>query len=159
MHNILIFIVLLASITWLYIGLFDSCQHIILRILMVTIGTLALYVMSSSKTYNSDFGETLFPSCMLELTPLNKGNTLVKFTNLPPNKKIVYWENDSLTCSNGGVASSDAYGEALISLNCPQKMNLDRFGNDKKLPSVIYYRYEIAGSKFSSIQSHELKCE
>lgn len=159
MHNILIYIVLLASLTWLYIGLFDSCQHIAIRILMVVIGTLALFVMSSSKTYNSDFGETLFPSCLLELTPLNKGNILIKFTNLPPNRKLVYWENDSLTCSNGGVAISDANGEALVTLKCPDKANLDRFGNDKKLPNIIYYRYETNNGRFSGIESYELKCE
>lgn len=157
-NNIILYIVILASFTWLYVGLFDSCQHIAIRILMVVVGSLALFVMPSA-SLTPEYGETLFPSCLLELTPINNGNTLIKFTNLPSKVKLVYWENDSLTCANGGVAMSNDKGDAIVSLNCPQKANLDRFGNDKKLPNVIYYRYEMPGGKFSSIESYELKCE
>ena len=153
MYSILLFIVVLSSFAWLYVGLFVSNVHIFLRIVMVIVGTIALVVMPQHDIYFPKWGEAVFPAGVLDITPA-QGNVILEIDSLPPNAKVVFWEHGS----NGGVSQACARGSAFITLDChvPSE-NVSRFGIDKKLPDLIYFRYEVSPGAFSAVQTKNLK--
>lgn len=153
MYSIILFVVILAAFSWLYVGIFVSDIHIVLRVVMVVVGTLALIVMPRNDIYNPSTGETIFPPGVLEPT-VPKGNVLLTIDNLPPSSLVVFWSDQY----SGGVSQVSENGKAYITISCKEDCPVNRFGIDKKLPDFIYFRYELFDKPgvFSRIHSKEI---
>ena len=107
-------------------------RSIITRILYLLIGAAALFLAFHRDTYVPFFGESIFPTSVLqEQTPAGATRT-VKIV-IKPHTKIVYWASepgDNLNkktftiaygkYENAGVTTSDNTGSAFLKLREPQ---------------------------------------
>jgi hypothetical protein len=160
------FVILLSSTAWLFIGLLAGDLNWFLRIALILIGILPLLVMPKRDTYLPFLGDMALPSSALSATKL-EGNVLIQLVNLPPNSKVIYWAanpgTDPKTSPkkayaghfNGGVSITDNKGTAQIAISCPQNYTVNRFGIDKVLPKHVHFRYELPDKNglFSRIET------
>ena len=177
LYKLVMFIVVLSSAFWLYLGIFLNEAPWPLRVVMVVVGTLALVIMPCTELYTPYVGETLWPAFVLDDTPL-RGNVAMQLTNLPPKVKVIYWAS-----GKGGVATTSGGGVANITLQCDggngdgdsDSDNNDtrtgvkakigslasRLGIDKDLPDHVYFRYELTESPgmFSRVHVEKIVCE
>lgn len=169
LYAIVMFVILLSSTAWLFIGLLAGDLNWFLRIALILIGILPLLVMPKRDTYLPFLGDMALPSSALPATKLN-GNVLMQLINLPPNSKVIYWAANSDQQQkmpivgpkkaysghfNGGVSITDNKGTAQIALSCPQNYTVNRFGIDKVLPKHVHFRYELPDKNglFSRIET------
>lgn len=172
LYMFVVFIVLLSSVMWLYIGVLHSEYRIELRIVMIIIGILAILVMANRDVYLPFLGPCAIPSSALPLTE-SRGNVTMTLSNLPPNTKVIYWAaNPSKkngknpwsaykNYANGGVTMSDDRGNATLSLMCPQRYTINRLGFDKLLPKHLHYRFESKEypGMLSRVYTEDIDCD
>jgi uncharacterized membrane protein YuzA (DUF378 family) len=123
-------------------------KSIITRILYLLIGASALFLAFHQDTYIPFFGETIFPSIVIqEQTPA--GATRTVKVKIRPRTKVIYWASepgDNLNkksfdiaygkYENAGVTTSDNNGVALLKVREPQSYNI----LFKTLVPHIHYR-------------------
>jgi uncharacterized membrane protein YuzA (DUF378 family) len=153
------YIVIFGAINWGAIGLFQidlvCCMSNLFKtnvnnIVYSIIAVCGIYLLFNRNTYLPFLGETAFPVPLEDKTPVQNGDRLsAVLTDLPPNKKVIYWaSNPSSTTFNNpvdaygnfenqGVVTSDKDGKATIIFNKPGSYKV----NNKQLPLHIHYRY------------------
>jgi uncharacterized membrane protein YuzA (DUF378 family) len=158
----LVIIVLIGSINWGLIGLFDvdlvdsfaslfGCRNSynISKVIYIMVGIAAVLLAIRRDTYLPFLGEAVMPNPKSDFTP--EGELISKnIYNLPPNTKVVYWAAQSANkiinnpydaygdYSNHGVTTSDNNGNAILKVRAPAQY---RVGMKGKLPKHIHYRY------------------
>lgn len=152
---LLIYIIVLSSIMWLYLGIFMNDVNVFLRILMVIVGAIALVILPTNRLFYPEMGEMVFPVNALTPSAPKDGNILFELTNLPPNNTVIYWVEKE----NTGISISNDKGVANILIKCDQDKHVDRFGIDKEIPKEIFFRYQIPDkvNMLSQIYSMEIK--
>lgn len=176
LYMAIVFVVLLSSVSWLYIGIMHDDLSIWLRVVMIVVGIFAILLMSQRDIYLPFLGETAFPMGIIEPTK-NKGSVHFTLEKLPPDSKVVYWaaipkskgQIDTKGWKeayngfvNGGVATSDKNGKAILTLDCPQSYEVGRLGFKHILPKHVHYRYQLNGDKsglMSRIMTEKISCE
>ncbi len=153
------YIVIFGSINLGLFGLFEvNLVHYISRlfntnvnkIVYIVIGICGAYLLFNRNTYLPFLGESAFPVPLENKTPIQNGEQLsAELTDLPPNKKVIYWASNpsSSTYSNPvdaygnfenqGIVTSDNNGKATIIFNNPGTYK----ANGSELPVHIHYRY------------------
>lgn len=149
-------IVLISSALWLLVAVFAKDLSMWLRGLFVTIGIIAVIMMTFRDTYLPFLGYTAYPTQTLAVTPLlTNANASVRLSRLPPKTKVVWWASNAertnsdtvipgpktayADSANAGVVLTDAQGGVVIHLWCPQSYKV---GLGKVLPKHIHYRFE-----------------
>ena len=170
LYMIVVFVVVLSSVAWLFIGAMMKDLHFALRIVMMVVGVLALIIMPSRDLYLPFLGETALPAAVLpNTTP--EGNVVIAIDGLPAHAKLVFWAaNPSKVVGNtpqqayaggapnGGVVTTTGEGIAHITLTCPQNYKVNRLGIDKILPKHVHFRYELPNKPglFSPVLTKEI---
>lgn len=171
---VVIFVVMLAAASWLFLGAIMDEMPLMLRLVMIIVGVLAVVVMPNRDLYLPFLGETVIPASILQDTQ-PRGNVVVAIDHLPPRSKVIFWAagagaagtaggaaaspqvayKDSL---NGGIVTTDDEGIAYVTLVCPQQYKVNRLGIDKVLPKHVHFRFEIPSKPglFSAVHTHEL---
>jgi hypothetical protein len=169
LHMIVVFVVLLSSATWLFLGALMTDVPLMLRIVMMIVGILAVIIMPNRYMYLPFLGQTALPASVLQDTE-PKGNVILALDRLPPNIKVIFWaasrdfdaDDKKVIIGprraydasvNGGITTSNDAGVAHVTIFCPQKYSVNRLGIDKVLPRHIHFRYELPGGLFSSVQT------
>ena len=161
LYMIVVFVVVLSSAAWLFIGAMMQDLHFALRIVMMVVGLLAIIIMSSRDLYLPFLGDTALPAAVLPNT-IARGNVVLAIDGLPPNVKVVFWAaspgasvGDTPQAAysaaagknpNGGITTSTADGVAHITIDCPQNYKVNRLGIDKVLPKHVHFRYALPDS-------------
>jgi uncharacterized membrane protein YuzA (DUF378 family) len=143
---IMIFLVLLGSITWGLIGVFNyNIVHNLLlgntiakKIAYFAIGLAGLYLAINPSIYKPEKEACIFPSHLLihcqEATQGKKMNITTRY----PNTIIVYWTQLNEILNNSGTAKTNEFGIATIVLTQPNEKNGTI--NLANIPKEIYYR-------------------
>ena len=121
-----------------------------IKCVYMLVGLSALYLLCKRNVYLPFLGDTVFPCSLLkeDIKPDNADTTMT--IKIKPNSKVVYWASDTnLTnvklgpteaynnYSNAGVTTSDANGNAVLSVRKPSRYTV-RY--NKLLPKHIHYR-------------------
>lgn len=179
LYMVVVFVVLLSSVLWLFLGIIQDEYSIWLRLVMTIVGVLAIFLMSQRDFYLPFLGNTAFPIGLLNPSEEHKGNVHFKLANLPPNSKVIFWaampqHNNSHNQGNpsswktaygdyvnGGVAVSDAKGVAMISFDCPQSYEVGRLGFKHLIPKHVHYRYQLSHKHgiMSRVFTEKVSCE
>ncbi len=153
------YLVIFGAINWGMVGVFDInivswlsqlVKTNVNQVVYIIIALCGIYLLFERNTYLPFLGEAAFPEPLENRTPVVKGEQLsAELTNLPPNKKIIYWASNSSTATynnpvdaygdfeNQGVTTSNKEGKATIIFNKPGQYKV----NGNKLPLHIHYRY------------------
>jgi uncharacterized membrane protein YuzA (DUF378 family) len=159
---ILIALVLLGSLNWGLIGLFNfnlvksfgslfgqNLQNPITRIIYIIISIAGLVLSAQRDTYLPFLGRTVMPQPLIEYKPSGKLKIKV-ITNLPPNVKVIYWvahQSNKVVdnpydaygdYSNHGVTKTDENGKAILQFLIPSSYRVPYKGT---LTPHIHYRY------------------
>jgi hypothetical protein len=150
LYPVVVFVVLLAALSWLFIGILHNGIDIWLRVVMIFVGLLVLLLLPNRDIYMPFLGEASLYIPPATIPP--SGNVLVELTSLPPSIKVLYWVGE-----DGGVVMTDKSGTAKLQLLCPKSViGPNRFGIDRVLPKRVYFRYELRKGVFSRVESKEL---
>jgi len=153
------YIVIFGAINWGMIGL---CKVNLVSYLSkffktninhyvyIIIAACGIYLLFNRNTYLPFLGEAAFPVPLENKTPVKKGEQLsAELTNLPPNKKVIYWASNPASDTysnpvdaydnfeNQGIVTSNKDGVATIIFNNPGTYKV----NGRELPVHIHYRY------------------
>ncbi len=153
------YIVIFGAINWGTVAIFNTnlvsyisqlFKQNVNPIVYIIIAACGVYSLFNRNTYLPFLGEAAFPVPVENKTPKQNGDLLsAELTDLPPNKKVIYWASNpaSTTYSNPvdaygdfenqGVVTSDKDGKATIIFNKPGSYKV----NGKELPQHIHYRY------------------
>lgn len=159
-HMILVALVLLGSINWGVIGVFNKdltqfFTHGTRRIIYIVIGCAGLFLALERNTYLPFLGATVYPcSSLVDSVPKN-ADTIVK-VSVPPGSKVVYWASEPVNeelktlkdpwsaynkFENTGIATASEVGEATLTFRKPQPYKVAGVVVDKVLASHVHYRY------------------
>ena len=174
-HLVLTAISLIAAATWLLVGVLNDSIAWPYRLVMILIGFVAVILLALRDTYLPFLGKTAIPAHAVQVTPpLNPKdvNAQITLTQLPPNRKLIWWasraEEESAqevipspqlayaNSKNAGVVRTDANGSVTIHLQCPGTYAV-RFGSHT-LPKHIHYRYQLSESMFSRVFTSPVMC-
>lgn len=164
LRYIMIFFVLLGSITWGLIGMFN--YNLIHNLLMGNtmakkigyslIGISGLYLAISPSTYRPDKEECTFPAhILMHCEDATQGKKMI-ITTKYPNSSIVYWAKNELNDElfNSGTAKTNNMGLATIVLAEPdEKVAIPGFS---AIPKEICYRAIIGTGMLSRVESTKI---
>ena len=176
-YRILILLVLIGSINWGLVGLFNvdlvrgfgslfgqSIGSHVSTFIYLLVGMSAILLVIQRETFLPFLGRTVMPQPMTEYKPT--GNVITKvIDNLPPNVKVIYWAalpsdkiidnpNDAYgDYSNQGVTISDANGVATLQVLKPPSYKIPFYNDPFKgtLEPHIHYRYWTSPGMTSSL--------
>ncbi len=153
------YIVIFGAINWGSIGLFQInlvsyisqlFRRNVDNIVYSIIALCGVYLLLDRDTYLPFLGDAAFPIPLEDKIPVQKGDQLsAELTNLPPNKKVIYWASNPSSSTynnpvdaygnfeNQGVVTSNKDGKATIIFNKPGSYKV----NGRTLPIHIHYRY------------------
>jgi uncharacterized membrane protein YuzA (DUF378 family) len=162
LYILLIVLVLVGSLNWGLVGLFDcdlvkafgslfgrTGQNYVSRIIYILVAFAGMVLIIQRDTYLPFLGYTVMPQPMTECKPSGE---LIKKTikNLPPNVKVAYWASlpsDKVVgnpydaygnYSNQGVTTTDDNGTAILEVLKPTAYKVPNKGT---LQPHIHYRY------------------
>jgi uncharacterized membrane protein YuzA (DUF378 family) len=174
---ILIVLVLIGSLNWGLIGLFDfnlvksfgalfgqNLQNPITRIIYIIISIAALLLLARRDTYLPFLGRTVIPQPLTEYKPQGKLKMKV-ITNLPPNVKVIYWATHPSNkvidnpydaygdYSNQGVTKTDENGKATLQFQIPSAYKVPYKGT---LTPHVHYRYWTSSGMASRVFTEKI---
>ena len=174
---ILIGLVLIGSLNWGLIGLFDfnlvksfgslfgqNLQNPITRIIYIIISMVALILLSQRDTFLPFLGRTVMPQPLTEYKPSGKLKIKV-ITNLPPNVKVIYWaahpSNKIIDNPydaygdyvNQGVTKTDENGKAILQFLIPSSYKVPY---KSALTLHIHYRYWTSSGMTSRVFTEKI---
>ena len=168
LYRLLISLVLIGSINWGLVGLFNfdlvnsfgslfgyNAGNYISTFIYLLVATSAILLMIQRDTFLPFLGHTVMPKPMSEYTP--SGNNIItkRIENLPPNVKVIYWAalpSDKIVdnpkdaygeYTNQGITTSDANGVAILKVQKPTSYKVPFINSpfNTTLESHIHYRY------------------
>ena len=174
---VLIVLVLIGSLNWGLIGLFDfnlvksfgslfgqNLQIPITKIIYIIISMAALVLLAQRDTYLPFLGRTIMPQPIREYKPSGKLKIRV-IQNLPPNVKVIYWAAHSSNkvidnpydaygdYRNQGVTKTDENGKAILQFRMPSSYNVPYKGT---LTPHVHYRYWTSSGMASRVFTEKL---
>jgi uncharacterized membrane protein YuzA (DUF378 family) len=182
LYRILILLVLIGSINWGLVGIFNfdlfksfgslfgyNLQDDITVFIYILVAMSALVLFIQRETFLPFLGRTVIPQPMTEYKPTGELKTKI-IKNLPPNVKVMYWAalpsdkivdnpNDAYgNYSNQGVTTTDANGTAILQVQNPASYkipsNYDPFKGT--LEPHIHYRYWTSSGMTSNLFTEKL---
>ncbi len=181
-YIVLIVLVLIGSINWGLVGIFDFdlvksfsslfgtyLQNDITAFIYILVAMSALVLLIQRNTYLPFLGKTVIPQPMTNYKP--NGNLISKVvTNLPPNVKVVYWAalpSDTIidnpddaygNYSNQGVTTTDTNGNAILEVQNPASYKIPAIYDpfQSTLKPHIHYRYWTPSGMTSSLFTEKL---
>jgi uncharacterized membrane protein YuzA (DUF378 family) len=163
LYRLLISLVLIGSINWGSVGLFNydlvknfgslfgyNAGNYISTFIYLLVATSAIVLMFQRDTFLPFLGHTVMPKPMTEYNPSGENVITKTIENLPPNVKVIYWaalpSNKTIDnpddaygeYTNQGVTTTDANGVAILKVQKPTDYIVPCKG---KLESHIHYRY------------------
>lgn len=182
LYRILITLVLIGSINWGLVAIFDfdlvksfgllfgyKNQDVISRFIYLLVAMSAILLMIQRDTFLPFLGITVMPQPMTEYKPT--GDLITKtINNLPPNVKVIYWASlpsDKVidnpddaygNYSNQGVTTSDENGNATLQVQNPASYKIPSYYDPFKgtLKPHIHYRYWTSSGMTSSLHTIEI---
>ncbi len=156
LHLIAIVLLLIGGLLWglhaanIVAPFYLEKQFKYIKFVYLLVGLSALYLLFNRDTFLPFLGKTVFPCNLLkeEIKPDNADTTITIKTK--PNSKVIYWASESnLTNSdlgpkdaynnytNAGVTTSDANGDAILSVRKPTRYTVPY---KRLLQKHIHYR-------------------
>jgi uncharacterized membrane protein YuzA (DUF378 family) len=172
-YMVAIILVLIGSLNWGLIGLFDlnivkSLFRLIRlrtleRFVYVIVGLAGVMLMFSRDTYLPFLGDCVFPCPTLEnKTPAHASVSRTFKIKNGANKKVVYWASEPSQSvfdnpwdaygdySNFGVTVADNHGNVEVKVREPSEYKVP---SGKQLKRHIHYRYCKAPGMLSSVHT------
>ena len=87
---VVVFVVMLAAASWLFLGAIMDEMPLLLRLVMIIVGVLAVIIMPNRDLYLPFLGEAAIPASILQDTQ-PRGNVVVALDHLPPGSKVMFW--------------------------------------------------------------------
>lgn len=109
LYMVVVFVVMLAAASWLFLGAIMDEMPLLLRLVMIIVGVLAVIIMPNRDLYLPFLGEAAIPASILHDTQ-PRGNVVVALDHLPPGSKVMFW------AANGIQGHS---GQSMHSLHSP----------------------------------------
>lgn len=163
LYKILIALVLIGSINWGLVAIFDfdlvkgfcslfgaNAKDDISRFIYLLVATSAIILIIQRDTFLPFLGHTVYPKPMTEYNPSGENVITRRIENLPPNVKVIYWAalpSDKTIdnpydaygeYTNQGVTTTDANGVAILNVQKPTSYKVPLKGT---LEPHIHYRY------------------
>lgn len=172
LHIFLIVLVLVGSINWGLVGIFNfdlvkkfgslfgnKMQNNVSSFIYILVGMAALILLFHRNTYLPFLGHTVMPNPLNDSIP--SGDLITKtIKNLPPNVKVIYWASlpsdktidnpyDAYgNYTNQGVTTTNSNGEAELKVLKPSSYKVSLKGT---LKQHIHYRYWKSSGMASSL--------
>ncbi len=182
LYRILITLILIGSINWGLVGLFNfdfvkyfgsvfgtNAGDVVSRFIYLLVAMSAILLMIKRDTFLPFLGKTVMPQPMTEYKPI--GNLITKtIKNLPPNVKVIYWaslpsdkvidnpEDAYGNYSNQGVTTTDENGTAILEVQNPSSYKIPSYYDPFKgtLKPHIHYRYWTSSGMTSPLFTEKL---
>jgi uncharacterized membrane protein YuzA (DUF378 family) len=163
LYKILIILVLIGSLNWGLVGLFNfdlvktvsslfgqNLKDNVAFLIYMIVGISAIILLVQRDTYLPFLGHTVMPKPMTEYNPSGENVITRTIENLPPNVKVIYWASlpsDKIIdnpidaygdYTNQGVTITDTNGSATLKVFKPTAYKVPLKGT---LKPHIHYRY------------------